>query len=69
MNENNKLELLGGKSIINKPFFRSNPIVIEEKPEIIKAIESEVLSKFFRGVFSSIINLQKVLTTITGIIL
>ena len=52
MNENNNLELLGGKSIINKPFFRSNPIVIEEKPEIIKAIESEVLSKFFRGVFS-----------------
>ena len=52
MKEENKLALLGGKKIINKPFFRYNPNTNEEKSEAIKVIECGELSKFFRGVFS-----------------
>ena len=52
MKEENKLALLGGKKIINKPFFRYDPSANEEKYEAIKLIESDELPKFFRGVFS-----------------
>jgi len=52
MKEENKLALFWGKKIINKPFFRYNLNVNEEKSEAIKVIESGVLSKFFREVFS-----------------
>ena len=52
MKEENKLALLEGKKIINKPFFRYNPNANKEKSEAIKVIDSVELSKFFRGVFS-----------------
>jgi hypothetical protein len=50
MKVENTLAIIGGKKIINKPFFQYNSNDNEEKYEAIKVIESGMLSKFFRGV-------------------